>query len=67
MFCTTLTKSFLEPKFLFLPTLAFLFESSDLNCEFIYKKNVFLINSKILFMSSGEKPILTLKISVTNF
>ena len=43
------------------------FGSSGLNCEFIRREYGFSINSKISFMSSGDKPILTLKISVTNF
>ena len=43
------------------------FGSSGLNCEFIRRKFGFPINSKISFMSSSEKPILSLKISVTNF
>ena len=40
--------------------------SSGMNCEFIYREYGFSINSKISFASSG-KPILILKISVTNF
>ena len=44
-----------------------LFGSSGLNCEFIRREYGFSINSKISFMNSGDKPILTLKISVTNF
>ena len=43
------------------------FGSSILNCEFIRRQYDFSINSKIWFMSSGDKPILALKISVTNF
>ena len=43
------------------------FGSSGLNCKFILREYGFSINSKISFMSSGDKPILTLKISVTNF
>ena len=38
------------------------FWSSGLNCEFIRRKYGFLINLKLSFMSSGDKPILTLKI-----
>ena len=34
---------------------------------FIRKKYVSSINPKITFMISGDKPILTLKISVTKF
>ena len=41
--------------------------SSGLNCQFIRREYGFSINSKILFMSSGDKPVLTLKILVTNF
>ena len=43
------------------------FGSSGLNCEFIPRDYGFSINSKISFMNSGDKPILNLKISVTNF
>ena len=43
------------------------FGSSGLNCEFIRREYGFLVHSKISFTSSGDKPILTLKISVTNF
>ena len=63
MFCRTHKGSFREPTFLFFA----LFKSSGLNCEFIYNVYGLLRNLKILFMSSGEKPILTLKIWVTNF
>ena len=38
-----------------------------LELEFIPRDYGFSINSKISFMNSGDKPILTLKISVTNF
>ena len=38
-----------------------------MNCKFIRREYGFSINSNILFMSSGEKQILTLKISVKNF
>ena len=41
--------------------------SSGLNCEFIRGGYGFSINLKISFMSSGDQPILTLKISVTDF
>ena len=41
--------------------------SSGLNCEFICREHGFSINSKISFMSSGDKPVLMLKILVTNF
>ena len=41
--------------------------SSGLNCEYIRREYGVLINSKISFMSSRYKLILTLKISVTNF
>ena len=44
-----------------------LFGSSDWNCEFIRREYGFSINSKISSMNSGDKPILTLKISVTKF
>ena len=40
---------------------------SGLNCELIRRKYGFSIDLKISFMSSGNKSILTLKISVTNF
>ena len=43
------------------------FESSGLNYEFIRREYRFSKNLKISFMSSGDQPILTLKISVTNF
>ena len=43
------------------------FGSSGLKCEFILRKYGSLINSKISLVSSGDKLILTLKISVTNF
>ena len=43
------------------------FGSSGLNCEFIRREYAFSINSKIPFMNSGDKPIFTLKVSVTNF
>ena len=45
----------------------FLFESSGLSCEFIHRQYGFSINSKIPFMSSGDKPVLTLKTLVTIF
>ena len=43
------------------------FGSSGLNCEFIRREYWFSINLKISFVSSVDQPILTLKISVTNF
>ena len=43
------------------------FGSFGLNYEFIRREYGFLVNSKISLMSSVHKPILTLKISVTNF
>ena len=43
------------------------FGSSGLNCEFIRGEYRFSIILKISFMSSGDQPILTLKISITNF
>ena len=43
------------------------FGSSGLNCEFIHSEYGFSRNLKIPFMSSGDKPILILKITVTNF
>ena len=43
------------------------FESSAWNCEFIRREGGFLINSNISFMSSGDKPILTSKISILIF
>ena len=49
------------------------FGSSGLNCKFILREYGFSINSKISFMSSGDKPILitnyiyNYKISITNF
>ena len=43
------------------------FGSSGLNCEFIRREYGFSINSEIPLMSSGDKPILTLKISITIF
>ena len=43
------------------------FGSSGLNCKFIRREYGFSIDSKISVMSSGNKPILTLKISVANF
>ena len=43
------------------------FESSSLNCEYIRREYGFSINSKISLISSGNKPILILKISVKNF
>ena len=42
------------------------FRSSGLNCEFIRREYELLINLNILFISSGDQPILTVKISVTN-
>ena len=69
IFCLTLKEDFLEPKFLFLPKrpLFLPFEPSGRNCKFVRKTFGFLTNSKILFMSPGEKSIVTLKMSVTNF
>ena len=43
------------------------FGSSSLNCEFIRREYGFSINSKISLMSSGNKPILILKISFKSF
>ena len=43
------------------------FGSSGQNYEFSHRECRGLINSKISFMSSGDQPILTLKMSVTNF
>ena len=43
------------------------FGSYGLNFEFIRRGYGFLMNSKKTFTSSGVKPILNLKISVTNF
>ena len=45
----------------------FAFASSSQNGEFIRTEYVFLVNSKISFMSLGDKPILILKSSVKNF
>ena len=45
----------------------FTFGSSGLNCKFIRREYGRSINLKISFTSSGDQPILTLKISVTNF
>ena len=39
----------------------------DLKCEVVRREYGFSINSKTSFMRSGDKPILTLKISVTSF
>ena len=44
-----------------------LFEFSGQIYKFICKKFAFSINSKISFMSSCEKPVLILKVLVTNF
>ena len=44
-----------------------MFGSSGLNCELFCGEYGFSINLKISFMSSGDQPVLTLKISVTNF
>ena len=44
-----------------------LFGCSGLKCEFTRMEYGFSINSKIYLMSSGDKPVLTLKISITNF
>ena len=41
--------------------------SSDMNWEFIRREYSFSINSKISFMSSGNKQLLSLKVSVTIF
>ena len=43
------------------------FGSSDLNCEFIRGEYRLLIKLKMLFVGSGDQPIVTLKISVTDF
>ena len=43
------------------------FGFSDLNSEFIRREYGFSINSKMYLMSSDHKPVLTLKIPVTNF
>ena len=43
------------------------FRSSSLNCEFIRREYGFSMNLKMSFMSSGDTPISTLNISVTNF
>ena len=43
------------------------FGSFGLDAEFILRECRFSIKSKVSFMSSGDKPILTLQISVTNF
>ena len=45
----------------------FSFGSSGLNCRFIHREYDFSINSKISFMRTGDKPILTMKISVNIF
>ena len=39
----------------------------DLKCEVVRREYGFSINSKTSFMSSGDKPFLTLKISVASF
>ena len=44
-----------------------LFGSSGPDAEFILRECRFSIKSKVSFMSSGDKPILTWQISVTNF
>ena len=41
--------------------------SGGLNCKLIRRKYGFSIDLKISVMSSGDKPILTLKISFSNF
>ena len=60
-----------NPQGLFSGTYAFKFSLNFYilwhDCEFIRKEYVFSTYSKISFMSSGDKPNLTLKISVTNF
>ena len=43
------------------------FGSSDPNCKLTHRKYGFLITSKMSFMSSGDKQIFVLKISVPNF
>ena len=45
----------------------FSFGYSGLNCEFICGEYGFSIYLKISLMSSGDQPILTFRISVTNF
>ena len=41
--------------------------SSGLNCKFVRREHGFSINLKISLISSGDKPILSLKISIINF
>ena len=55
------------PYFSMFPSYISSFESSGLNCEFTCREYGFSINSEISFISLGDEPILTLKISVTNF
>ena len=45
----------------------FAVRSSGLDAKFILREYRFSINSKVSFMSSGDNPILTWKISVKNF
>ena len=62
---TFISKKILWQIFLFLCHILS-FGSSGLNWEFICRDYGFSTNLKILFMSSGDKPVLTFKISVTN-